>query len=127
MPADAFMPLESVPSLDTIEAEVRAGLPGDAQRLQCAYDNEQFYRLRNEAYIERREAEDETSFAERPKLTADLTRAVVRKLGNPLYKPGPTRLWQGHAAADAFLQKFWQDAAINARMQAANRAAILND
>lgn len=116
----------SVPSLDEADRLVREGLPGAADRLDEANLNETFYQLRNAREVERREAEDELSFQRRPKRTSKLTRCVIRKLGDPLYNPGPIRRWEGDATVDAFLQGFYADCAANTRMQQADRAAMLN-
>jgi hypothetical protein len=127
MPTDALIDVTKVPSLDTIEAEVRAGMPGESARWECATTNEDFYQLRNKSYIERRKAEDDTAFQNRPKRTSHLTRTVIRKLAEPLYNPGPTRTLANSGAVDTWLQGVYADAHINARMQSADRAATLND
>lgn len=118
--------LDMVPSLDTIERDVMAGLLGDADRLDESAENEDFYQLQNAGYIERREAEDEQEFQRRPKRTSKLLRCVIRKLSEPLYNPGPVRHWDGEAGIDSFLQQVYQDVSLNTRMQQADRAACLN-
>lgn len=117
---------QDVPDLGEAESQVREGLPASADRLDVANLNEIFYRMENTREIERREAEDELSFQRRPKRTSKLVRCVVRKLSEPLYNPGPVRRWEDDAAIDAFLQGIYADCGVNARMQQADRGAMLN-
>src|SRR4051794_38247412 len=93
-------------NLDEAEAEIRAGLPGHADRLACAFDNEEFYAGRNLAYVPRRESEDWGDYLKRPKRTSKLTRRVILKLSQDLYNPGPMRKLSD-AAADAWIQDLY--------------------
>src|SRR5688572_28201173 len=126
MPLDVLVNPESVPPLDLVDDDVRAGLEFDRDRLDAAHDNEEFYQLRNLAYLEKRPEETEEDFDHRPKRTSKLTRTVVRKLSEPLYKPGPTRKLEGPPALDTWLQQVDADNHLNARMQSADRGATLN-
>lgn len=113
-------------SLDVIESEIRAGLVLHADRLSMAYDNEEFYACRNQAYIPRRESEEWRDYLKRPKRTSKLTRKVIATLAKGLYSPGPTRRLKDGAAADAFLQGVYEQNHINALMKRADRLATLN-
>lgn len=117
---------QSIPALDTIADEVRAGLPCSRERLAEARLNEDYYQLRNAQYVPRREGESDEDYAARPKRTSKLTRCVIRKLTEPLYSPGPTRNWEADAEVDTWLQDVYEDAHLNARLQSADRAATLN-
>lgn len=113
-------------SLDTVEREVLAGLPAHADRLTCAWDNEQYYQGRNASYIARKESEEYNDFLRRPKPTSKLTRKAVRELTKQLYSPGPTRALEGAPAADAWLAQVYTANHVNSVMQSADRAATLN-
>ena len=117
---------DAIPTLSSLHEALAAGLPDEAERWESARANEDYYQLRNEAYIERRPSEEPQDFQARPKRTSKMTRTVVRKLSNPLYKTGPTRRLKTSAGADAWLQQVYADVHVNAKMQSANRAAILN-
>lgn len=122
-----LIPTFPIPSLDAAESEVRAGLPGDSERLRELAEVEDFYRLRNRQYIRRRESEDEDDYQDRPKRTSKLLRCVARKLAEPLYNPGPTRHWQGDAAINTFLQEaLYAGADASVRMGQADTAATIH-
>lgn len=125
MPSPAIVPLETVPSLDALDEAIKAGLPAESGRWECAVANDDFYRLRNAGYLERREAEDDVDFLSRPKRTSKLTRRVIKVLTDQLYNPGPTRTMPGPAGV--FLDGVYRDTHVNNVMQKADRAATLND
>jgi hypothetical protein len=131
MPADLLVDvvddLSSVPPIDSIDEEVRAGLPGEAERMARARLNEDYYALRNDRHIARRESEDEASFAARPKVTSAMTMQAIAKLTELLYGPGPTRTLSNSPALDAWLQGVYGDVHVSNRFEAADRAATLND
>lgn len=113
-------------SLDSIEAEIKAGLPNHCDRIVRAYINEEYYACRNAAFLQPRESEDWRDFVKRPKRTSKLTRKVVRKLCEHLYAPGPTRTLKNGAAEDSFLQDVYKQNSINAVMATADRKCTLN-
>jgi hypothetical protein len=126
MPADAYALPENVPSLDAAEDAVRDGLPAERERLAAARANDDFYQFRNCKHLEQRPDETEEEFDERPKRYSRITRTVVRKLAEPLYNPGPTRVVQSDASLSAWLEEAYEAASLNTRMQSADRAATLN-
>jgi hypothetical protein len=126
MPADLFPDRESVPSLREVGDSVRDGLPEERKRLADALANEDFYQFRNCTHLERRPDETEEEFEDRPKRYSRITRTVVRKLAEPLYNPGPTRVLQGDDALSAWLEIAYKGGAVNTRLRSADRAATLN-
>lgn len=126
MPADVLvLDLGTVPSLDAAEKALRAGLPDDAARLAEARRVEDYYQLRNGKHLPRREAESDEDFAQRPKRYSRVTRTAARKLAG-LYNPGPTRTWEGGGTIEAWLNETYAAAAVNTRMQSADRSALLH-
>ncbi|HWE35653.1 MAG TPA: hypothetical protein VG406_03710 [Isosphaeraceae bacterium] len=119
--------LEVVPSLDTIEEEVRAGLPTHRPRLDAARANADFYKLRNLAYIERREGEDVADYDRRPKRTSKLTKKAVDTLTGYLYSPGPTRDFEAPPAVAGLLRTVYEQNHINTVMHKADAYATVND
>lgn len=126
MPPDLFADESSIPSLREIEDEVRAGLPGEADRMDCALANEDFYAMRQARHLEKHPDETPEDFAARPKRYRRFVRQVVDVLTEHLYSPGPTRTLGASAEADAWLQAAYAAAHVNAVMQAADRSATLN-
>jgi hypothetical protein len=127
MAADAFTPKDMTPPVATLAEEVQAGLPAAMARLVEAQANEDFYQMENERHLEKRPNEEQADFDARPKRYSRLTRTVIRRLTKPLYKPGPTRVWEGDETIQDFLDGIYQDVQINSRMASADRAATLND
>jgi hypothetical protein len=116
------------PSLDSVEEEVRSGLPTAEERLECAKANEDFYQLRNALYVEKRDSEEGADFARRPKRTSKLTRKAVTTLTSLLYSPGPSRAFEGlPAGAEELIAGVYAANHVNALMQRADRKATLND
>jgi hypothetical protein len=85
-----------------------------------------YYQCRNRKHRAdyRRPDEDEQVFQRRPIEYSYLTSCVVDKLSEPMYSPGPMRKADG-GAASAFLDAAWEDCAVNDRMAAADRAALI--
>jgi hypothetical protein len=112
-------------SLDAVEKDVLAGLPADVARLACAAKADDYYQCRNRKHRDdyRRPDEQSEDFNRRPIEYSYLTSCVVDKLSEPLYEPGPMR--EAAAGVDADLQAWWKDAAVNVRMAAADRAALI--
>lgn len=79
------------PSLDTIEPEIRQGLPGEATRWLEAMRQLAYWEDRGADLIRPRPDESPADFECRPKLTAGLTRRAIGELAKGLYQPGPTR------------------------------------
>jgi hypothetical protein len=125
---DLYDDIESVPSLDVIEQEITGGFArtSHVDRLDCARVNEDYLCLRNPAYIERREGEEEADYQRRPKRTSKLTRKAISTLTSLLYSPGPSRTVRP-ASAQMFLETVWAKNHINALMRQADRKATLND
>jgi hypothetical protein len=126
VPADAFAPPEKTPPLSSILDDVRKGLPRERQRLEEAARAERYYQFDNPVEPLKRRDEMDDDFALRTKRFSRITRTVVRKLAEPLYNPGPTRMWEGDASVQAWLDNVYATASINARMQSADRAATLS-
>jgi hypothetical protein len=127
---------ESVPSLDTIEESVTAGLPMDSDRMECASANEDFYRGDQRQHLEAREAELPSDYRKRPKRFSRLTRKAIRTLTSLLYSPGPSRSIEGSEdeggaepspLASTWLELVWRTNHIDRVMRTADRKATLND
>ena len=114
-------------SLDVIETEVQGGLQSHVDRLQEAFDCEEYLAGRNIAYLKRRQSEEYLDYLNRPKRTSKLTRKVIRKLAEHMYAPGPTRtLDKSDAAVQSWLNEVYESNHINALMQKADQKANLN-
>ena len=114
-------------SLDTIEDEIRKGLPSHAGRLARAYVNEEFFAGRNAAWVKRRSSEEWVDRVTRPIRTSKLTRKVCRVLSEHLYSPGPMRNFTGMPnGVKAWLNSVYEANHINALMQKADQKTVLN-
>lgn len=121
MPAD-------VPSLNTIDEEIRAGLPAGRERREAAWTADEVYQLRSGQFLEKREAETDDDFQRRPKPTSAIARIAVERLCEPVYDPGPSRVLEGGGEADGWLQRWLYGAChANAVLGEAEAAAVLGD
>jgi hypothetical protein len=108
-----------------VELEVLKGLANERPRLNDALRAVDYYALRNEKYIPRRDAESEQDYADRPKKYLPFCRRVVQVLTKHLYSPGPARVVTGDAAATKWLTEVYRDCLVNALWQRADRLALL--
>ena len=120
-------PDDQTEDIDLVHLEIVAGMPNEAPRLLDMKINEDYYELRNLHYIDKREAESDIDYVNRPKRTSGMTRQVVEKLTEHLYNPGPARRLVDAAAADAFLQLVYKTTSFDATMQSVDRLCTLND
>lgn len=129
MPARALLTpaeLARVPSLDRLDEEVQAGLPGEhADRMEAAWKADQFYLGRGKQFLRAREAEDPLDFVQRPKRTSNLARKVVRLLSSQLYACPPTRAVEGSADLSSWYAGVLATTDADAKLLHADRAAAL--
>ncbi len=128
-------------NLSEVDIRIRDGLKDASDRLEAAKANEAYYRMENRAYIEKREAETDTDFANRPKRCSYMTYKAVSTLSKPLYTPGPIRTLERNDKDDSveaekdsetkeiqdWLLKTYKLVKIDTVLGIANRKAILND
>jgi len=110
-----------------ILSEVERGLPNARGRISEATENQAFYDFDGCRYLQKREAESERDFANRPKREAGFTQQAVRRLCEHSYSPGPQRKIQGDGLADSLLQQVYEENHIDAVMSECDRLATLND
>lgn len=110
---------------DKIDDEIRHGLPREQERRTEALRALDYYQRRGVSHIQRRDAETDDSFRNRPKRSIPLTRRVVDVLCSKLYSPGPSRSIDDETAAE-WLEGVYADNLVNSLWQRAARMSTLN-
>lgn len=125
MPRTVFLDPESVPSLDLIEREVQDGLPNSGDRMDEALTYDHYFKGESEQYIERRPAEDDVDFRERPKRISLLTSKVTNLLAGQLWARPPQRSVENDPELTEWYRKALTAAQADVRLLAADRASTL--
>lgn len=110
---------------DAIEREILHGLPNEKKRRDAARVAADYFALRGEQYVEKREAEDPGDYESRRKQAIPITRRIVRTLAKHLYRPGPVRQVQDDEAATDWLNEVYDDNLANSLWQRADAHALL--
>jgi hypothetical protein len=110
--------------LDSIDAEIRDGLPAERERLGCARLNQVYFDGDNDAEVQARPAEEQPDYQARPKLVSYLTRRVIGGLTEHTYTSGPTRTLSDPKAT-AWLEGVYKDCGANALWKDCDRLATL--
>ena len=114
---------------------IRDGLPRSSERLTTARRNEAYYQMQNRRYIEKREAESDLDYMQRPKVCSRMTRKAVSTLCRKLYGNPPVRTIEREEELDESLVGYVEEwlldaykaAKIDTVLMAADRKAIIND
>ena len=122
-------------ALQSADQQIRKGLPRSSERLTLYRKNEAFYQMQNRRYIEKREAESDLDYMQRPKVCSRMTRKAVGTLCRKLYGNPPTRTIEREEELDpaivesveSWLLDSYKAAKIDTVLMAADRKAILND
>ena len=136
----AYSPTKIGPPADVLteaRREVEAGLYERTREDLAAYEQQLDYlETRNFVHLERRPAESELDFRQRPKRFCYVTRKAIRTLAR-LYTPGPARGFEGEsdaeggtpvssAASGFLLDLVYRKQHINALLQKADQLATLH-
>ncbi len=114
-----------VPSLDSIERDVRDGMKRERDRWHAAWEANELCHLRNAQFLKSRPNEDDSDFRARPKRYSRLARKVVRLLSSQLWGRPPQRDVDGNPTVAKWYVDALASAQADVRLAAADRAATL--